>query len=72
MTVATLVAASGRRVSMIVLRSSRSAVASLLELSGFTTVAYGVWTVSRPAGIITGGLFAVLMSFLIDRAGGRR
>lgn len=44
-----------------------SLLVDALELSGLAAIVYGVWSVSRPAGLIVGGLLAVLAASALER-----
>jgi hypothetical protein len=46
---------------------SRSAVSTVVELSGLSAIVYGVMLVSVPAGFVVGGLLAVLVGIALDR-----
>lgn len=40
----------------------------LLEMLGFGSIAYGVWSIDHAAGLIAAGVLACLLAYLLDRA----
>jgi hypothetical protein len=47
----------------------RGVVVDFLGVAGLALVAYGVWDIYRPAGLIVGGVEMVMASYLLTRAG---
>lgn len=55
------------RIELRIRARSRSWFVQLIELSGLASIVYGVATVDRAAGLIVGGVLAVLAAYALER-----
>ena len=59
-----------RRIIKTIPRSVKNAAGLVVCCAGSGVIAFGVWEIYRPAGIIAGGVALVAIGWLLDSLGG--